>query len=42
MGQIAHHQKRTFQEEFIEFLKRHEVAYDARYLWTWFPAPLRG
>jgi REP element-mobilizing transposase RayT len=34
MGQIAHHQKRTFQEEFMEFLKRHEVEYDARYIWT--------
>jgi REP element-mobilizing transposase RayT len=34
MRQMAHHQKQTFQEEFVEFLKRHEVKYDARYIWT--------
>jgi REP element-mobilizing transposase RayT len=31
--QEEHHQKRTFQEEFIDFLKRHHVEYDERYLW---------
>ena len=24
--------KRTFQEEFLDFLKRHEIEYDERYL----------
>ena len=27
-GQEEHHRRRTFQEEFVEFLKRHEVEYD--------------
>ncbi len=31
--QESHHRKKTFQEEFIEFLNRHEIAFDARYLW---------
>jgi REP element-mobilizing transposase RayT len=32
-NQRAHHQTRTFQEEYLEFLTRHGVAYDERYLW---------
>ncbi|HEX7261104.1 MAG TPA: IS200/IS605 family transposase [Luteolibacter sp.] len=31
--QEAHHQKRTFQEEYLELLKRSGVEYDDRYLW---------
>jgi REP element-mobilizing transposase RayT len=31
--QVEHHRVRTFQEEFVEFLRRHDIAYDARYLW---------
>jgi hypothetical protein len=31
--QEQHHRKTTFQEEFIEFLKRHEISYDERYIW---------
>lgn len=31
-GQKEHHQKRTFQEEFLEFLNRHGVEYDPRYI----------
>lgn len=31
--QEQHHRKTTFQEEFIEFLKRHEIPYDERYIW---------
>jgi REP element-mobilizing transposase RayT len=31
--QADHHRKRTFQEEFLEFLQRHDIAYDERYLW---------
>jgi hypothetical protein len=33
MNQEEHHRRRTFQEEFREFLKRHNVAYDERYVW---------
>ncbi len=31
--QEEHHRVRTFQEEFIAFLKRHEIEYDERYVW---------
>jgi len=31
--QAEHHRNITFQEEFIEFLKRHDVTYDERYIW---------
>src|SRR5687767_12604463 len=31
-AQKEHHRKRTFQEEFLEFLVKHGVAFDARYL----------
>ncbi len=32
-NQAEHHRTKSFQEEFIEFLKRHGLAYDERYLW---------
>lgn len=32
-NQLEHHRKRTFQEEYQAFLKRTNVAFDARYLW---------
>lgn len=32
--QPEHHKRFTFQEEFIEFLRRHEIQYDERYLWS--------
>jgi len=32
-GQEEHHRKRTFKEEFIAFLDRHEIPYDERYVW---------
>ena len=31
-GQREHHRKRTFEEEFLEFLDKHEVQYDPRYV----------
>jgi hypothetical protein len=31
--QEEHHRTRTFQEEYVEFLKRGGVEYDDRYLW---------
>jgi hypothetical protein len=33
INQRAHHQKKTFQEEYRELLKKHDVDYDERYLW---------
>ena len=32
-GQEAHHRKLTFQEEFLEILKAHQIEYDERYIW---------
>ncbi len=32
--QQAHHQKQTFKDEFIAFLRANEVEFDERYLWT--------
>jgi len=31
--QEKHHRKRTFQEEYREFLEKHGIDYDERYLW---------
>ncbi len=32
-NQKEHHRRRTFQEEFRDYLKRYQVAYDERYVW---------
>ena len=32
-NQREHHRVRTFQEEFVMFLKRYEIEYDPKYLW---------
>jgi REP element-mobilizing transposase RayT len=31
--QNEHHRKRDFQAEYIAFLKKHRIEYDARYVW---------
>ena len=31
--QPQHHKQKTFQEEYIEFLKRHHIDYDERFVW---------
>jgi putative transposase len=31
--QAEHHHKRTFQEEFLQMLKAHDIEYDPRYVW---------
>jgi len=33
-AQADHHRKRTFQEEYLAFLKKHGVEYDEGYSWT--------
>jgi hypothetical protein len=33
-NQEKHHGKRTFKQELITLLKKHEIKYDERYLWT--------
>ena len=32
--QTKHHRNKTFKEEFIEFLKAHEMEYDEKYIWV--------
>ena len=32
-NQEAHHRRMTFQEEYVALLKKHDIEYDARYLW---------
>jgi len=32
-NQEEHHRKKTFQEEFREFLKRYGIEYDEQYVW---------
>jgi len=31
--QEAHHRATTFEDEFVSFLKKHGIQYDARYVW---------
>lgn len=35
MNQQKHHQRKTFREEYIEFLEKYEILYDSRYLFDW-------
>ena len=32
-GQETHHKRMSFQDEFLELLKKHRIEYDERYLW---------
>jgi len=32
-NQQEHHRRKSFQEEYLEFLQRSGVQYDERYLW---------
>ena len=32
-NQEEHHRRRTFQEEYFDFLQKHEIEFDERYLW---------
>lgn len=36
LNQEEHHKKRTFQQEYVEFLNRFEVPFDERYLFDFF------
>ena len=35
MNQQEHHKKRTFREEYLDFLEKFKVEYDERYLFDW-------
>jgi REP element-mobilizing transposase RayT len=32
-NQKEHHQRKTFQEEYREFLVKHQISYDEKYVW---------
>ena len=32
-GQASHHRRKTFEEEFIEFLERHQLQFDPAHIW---------
>jgi len=32
-GQAEHHRRLSFEEEFLAFLKKHNVEYDPQYVW---------
>ena len=33
-NQALHHRRKSFKEEYLEFLKKNEVDYDERYIWV--------
>jgi REP element-mobilizing transposase RayT len=35
LNQEEHHKNRTFQEEYLEFLKKFEIEYNEKYLFDW-------
>ncbi|CAM3912018.1 IS200/IS605 family transposase [Flavobacterium branchiophilum] len=35
LNQEEHHKKRTFKEEYIDFLKKFEIEYNEKYLFDW-------
>jgi REP element-mobilizing transposase RayT len=35
LNQEAHHKKKTFKQEYIEFLEKFEVPFEERYLFKW-------
>jgi REP element-mobilizing transposase RayT len=36
LHQEKHHKRKTFKEEYSEFLKKFEIAYDEKYLFEWY------
>lgn len=36
LNQEKHHKKKTFKQEYCEFLKKFEVEYDEKYLFEWY------
>ena len=35
LNQESHHKKKTFKEEYLDFLNRFAIPYDERYLFEW-------
>jgi len=36
LNQPIHHKKKTFKEEYLDFLQKFEVSYDEKYLFDWY------
>lgn len=36
LNQERHHKKKTFREEYLEFLKKFEIGYDEKYVFEWY------
>ncbi|MEO6668205.1 MAG: IS200/IS605 family transposase [Ferruginibacter sp.] len=36
LNQEEHHKKKTFRQEYLEFLKAFEISYDEKYLFEWY------
>lgn len=36
LNQEQHHKKKTFKDEYIEFLKKFEIEYEEEYLFAWY------
>ena len=36
LNQEKHHKKKTFREEYLEFLKKFEIGYNEKYLFEWY------
>jgi REP element-mobilizing transposase RayT len=36
LNQEEHHRKRTFKDEYLDFLKKFEIPFDERYLFEWY------
>jgi len=41
LNQEAHHKKKTFKQEYHQFLKKFEVEYDEKYLFEWYDQPAK-
>jgi REP element-mobilizing transposase RayT len=40
LNQEKHHQKRTFQEEYLDFLDKFAIEHEEKYLFNWLDSPL--
>ena len=36
LNQEQHHKKKTFRQEYLQFLKKIEIPFDERYLFEWY------
>ncbi len=36
LNQEKHHQKKTFKQEYTDFLKKFEIEYEEKYLFEWY------